>query len=138
MRVMKFAVVLCFAAALVMMINYPHPVAGQVAPAKAPTRFADGLRPAYTSNSDVSAVICANCHSTINHIIPLATDVSAAICANCHQTINHVAPLAADVSDSTCVNCHQTINHDAALNIDVSAAICANCHSTINHIAPLF
>jgi DNA-directed RNA polymerase subunit RPC12/RpoP len=138
MRVMKLAVVLCFAAALVMMINYPRPVAGQVAPTKAPARFADGLRPAYTSDSDVSAAICANCHQTLNHLASLATDDSGAICANCHQTINHVASLGIDVSAVVCANCHQTVNHVASLAMDGSAAICANCHSSINHIAPLF
>jgi hypothetical protein len=94
MRVMKFAVVLCFTAAFVMLVNDPHPVASPRVATKAPTVFSDGLGRVYTS-MDVSAVICANCHQNLNHIAPLFSNVSDLRCSDCHQiiVIDHDPPL---------------------------------------------
>ena len=67
MRIIKFAVVLCFTAALVMLVNYPRPVNGQEAATKAPTELAYGSGPVSTLLPQSSPMICSNCHQTINH-----------------------------------------------------------------------
>src|SRR5215813_5992528 len=88
MRVMKFAVVLGFTAALLALVNYPHPATVHGAAPKALSRFAKNSTPAYTYMHDVSAVICANCHQTINHIAPLgAIEIR---CEDCHGAGGHV------------------------------------------------
>jgi hypothetical protein len=61
MRFMKFAVALCFTVSLVMLVNYPHPVTGQVAATKSPSGFADGLGPVYTSRPG-GGMHCTDCH----------------------------------------------------------------------------
>lgn len=86
MRVMKFAVVLCFTVALVKLSNYPHPVTVHGAAPKALPQFTDGLGPAYTYINDVSSPICINCHQNINHIAPLSPEGS---CKDCHTTGEH-------------------------------------------------
>jgi hypothetical protein len=67
MRVMKFAVVLCFTAALVMLFNYPNPVNGQEAATNAPTELAYGSGPVSTLLPQSSPTICSNYHQTLNH-----------------------------------------------------------------------
>jgi hypothetical protein len=81
MRVMKFAVVLCFTAAVLMLGNYPHPVTVHGAAPKALPRFTDGLGPASTNFRDVSSVLCANCHQTTNLISPHNPGIH---CTDCH------------------------------------------------------
>jgi len=87
MRGMKFAVVLCFTAALIALGNYPQPVTVHGAAPRALPRFTDGSGPASTNFIDTSAVICANCHSNINHIAPLgAIEIR---CEDCHGSDAH-------------------------------------------------
>jgi hypothetical protein len=89
MRVMKFAVVLGFTAALVALGIYPHPVTVHGAAHRALPRFTDGSGPVSTSYLDTSAVICANCHSTINHISSSSWDAIEIECEDCHGTGGH-------------------------------------------------
>ena len=111
MRVMKFAVVLGFIAALVALGNYPHPVTVHGAAPKDLPRFTDGLGPASTYFHDVSAVVCANCHQTINHVS--SWDNIEIECEDCHGTVGHVMMGATSAyhtslmaQDGGCRECH--------------------------------
>jgi len=86
MRVMKFAVVLGFTAALVALGNYPHPVTVHGAAPRALPQFTDGSGPTSTNSPGLGA-ICANCHQTINHIAPF--DAIEIECEDCHGSGVH-------------------------------------------------
>jgi hypothetical protein len=87
MRVMKFAVVLCFSVAFIALVNYPHPATVHGAARKVTTRFANGSGQDNVDIHDVSASICANCHQTINHVaFDSGADTSSDECQVCHST----------------------------------------------------
>jgi hypothetical protein len=113
MRVMKFAVVLCFTVALVMLGNYPPSVTVHGAAPKALPRLAKDSTPAYTYMNDVSAVICANCHQTINH--NSFWDAIEIECEDCHGSGGHgmVGATSAyhnsfGTPEGSCKDCHTT------------------------------
>jgi len=115
MRVMKFAVVLCFTVALVILGNYPPPVTVHGAAPKALPRLAKDSTPASTYMPDVSPVICANCHQTINHIAPLDSswDLIETRCIDCHGASGHGMGVAISAlhnsfgtPEGSCKTCH--------------------------------
>jgi hypothetical protein len=113
MRVMKFAVVLCFTVALVMLGNYPPPVTVHGAAPKALPRLAKDSTPAYTYMPDVSPVLCANCHQTITQ--DESWDPIEVRCIDCHGAGGHGMGVAISAyhnsfgtPEGSCKTCHTT------------------------------